>query len=236
MAGEGANPSPPAADRIRKTGSGKASDPLSASLDRKISLSPDPFPRKSPPPHHHHAMATYDLTIIFRRAENLPIADIGSLSSDPYVSATLVTSFSTHDPDHNPPPRFRTPTERRTTEPVWEWRWDVGGVPRAGSKLCLYVLDEDCRDHDDRLGHVTIEFADLAEWGKGKVDETWYKLRKKGASKKAAVLRLCAASMNAGEGRTARVLVSIEVKGETKLEKEKDVRRAFTRGPSMSPL
>lgn len=179
---------------------------------------------------------TYDLSIIFRRAENLPIADIGSLSSDPYVSATLVTSFSTRDPDHNPPPRFRTPTERRTTEPVWEWRWDVGGVPRAGSKLCLYVLDEDCRDHDDRLGHVTIEFADLAEWGEGKVDETWYKLRKKGASKKAAVLRLCAAGMNAGEGRTARVLVSIEVKGETKLEKEKDVGRAFTRGPSTSPL
>lgn len=100
----------------------------------------------------------------------------------------------------------------------------------------MYVLDEDCRDHDDRLGHVTIDFADLAEWGEGKVDETWYKLRKKGASKKAAVLRLCAAGMNVGEGRTARVLVRIEVKGETKLEKEKDVGRAFTRGPSMSPL
>lgn len=111
-------------------------------------------------------------------------------------------------------------------------------MPRAGTRLRVELLDEDFRDHDDKLGHVVVDFAELANWGQGEeggVNEVWYKLRKKGASKKAAVLRLCAAGIKKGEGRTARVLVRIEVKGETRLEKEKDVGRAFTLGPSTSP-
>lgn len=104
-------------------------------------------------------------------------------------------------------------------------------------------MDEDCRDHDDRLGHVTIDFTDLGRWdGENAVNENWYKLRKKGASKKAAVLRMCAAGVSAvggnadGEGGSARVLVRIEVKGVTKLEKDRFLQRAFTIGPSMLPV
>lgn len=184
-----------------------------------------------------------NISITFCRAEHLPIADISSLSSDPYVSATLQTPFSDRDNLHSPPLRFRTPTERCTLQPKWDWHWNVGNVPRFGTKLHVHVMDEDCRDHDDRLGHVTIDFADLGNWeGEDAVNENWYKLKKKGASKKAAVLRLCAAGVSAvggsadGEGGSARVLVRIEVKGVTKLEKDRFLQRAFTIGPSMLPV
>lgn len=188
---------------------------------------------------------TYNISITFLRAENLPIADIPSLSSDPYVSATLETESSVVNKDYSPPLRFRTQTQRCTTNPTWDCVWDVGNVPRPGTKLHVQMMDEDYGDHDDRLGHVTIDFERLARWeGEKVVNEEWYPLRKKGASKKAAVLRLCAAGASAagecvgGEGTKAkakaRVLVRIEVKGETKLEKPYP--RAFTMGPSMLPV
>lgn len=209
-----------------------------------ISPSPSPLPQS---PTTTITTTTMDpprnIYITFCRAEHLPIADISSLSSDPYVSATLQTPFSDRDKVHSPPLRFRSPTEQRTINPKWDWHWDVGNVPRFGTKLHVHVMDEDCRDHDDRLGHVTIDFADLGKWdGEDAVNENWYKLRKKGASKKAAVLRMCAAGVSAvggsadGEGGSARVLVRIEVKGVTKLEKDRFLQRAFTIGPSMLPV
>lgn len=176
---------------------------------------------------------TYDITITFRSASNLPIADIRTLASDPYVAATLTTAVSIKDPEECPPLHFRTPTVRNTTNPAWECRWDLSNVTREGTKLRIDVLDEDVRKHDDRLGQAVIDFQQLENWGSDQVNEGSYKLRKKGVSKKAVVLKLCAADMKEKKKVTAMIVVRIEVKRETRLaEGFQDIKRAFTRGPS----
>ncbi|KAI5852778.1 C2 domain-containing protein [Morchella snyderi] len=176
---------------------------------------------------------TYDVAITFRSASNLPIADLGTLASDPYAAATLTTPVSIRDPEKSPPLHFRTPTVRTTTNPVWECRWDLSNVPREGTKLHINVLDEDVRNHDDRLGQAVIDFQALESWGPGQVNEGSYKLRKKGASKKAAVLKLCAADIKRKKRVTAMIVVRIEVKRETRLpEGFRDINRAFTHGPN----
>lgn len=70
-------------------------------------------------------MARYIVEITFHSAHNLPIADLHTLSCDPYIHATL--SVPGQKPTTNvngqvytdPPLTFRTPTVRRSRDPVW---------------------------------------------------------------------------------------------------------------------
>nr|GAT53497.1 predicted protein [Mycena chlorophos] len=101
--------------------------------------------------------ATYTVRITFDRAKNLPVADIGTLSSDPYVLAFISS------PEHLDlePLTFRTPTIRRTRDPVWNSSWILGGVPETGFKLSMVLYDEDpgAKISPDRLGKATARFG-----------------------------------------------------------------------------
>jgi hypothetical protein len=70
---------------------------------------------------------TYTAEISIHAAHNLPVADISTLSCDPYIQATLVTpttsskkaSKSDDSFLDDPPLSFRTPTIRRTRQAEW---------------------------------------------------------------------------------------------------------------------
>lgn len=103
-----------------------------------------PLPRRPP---------GYTLKFTFHRATNLPLADINSLSSDPFIVAELNTGLPTRHKE-DPPLQLRTKTIRQCTDPVWESEWIVANVPASGFKLKCRIYDEDPADHDDRLGNA----------------------------------------------------------------------------------
>jgi Ca2+-dependent lipid-binding protein len=63
-------------------------------------------------------MSMLTVEIVFHSAHNLPIGDLNSLSSDPYIKAELLVPSRPREPD-DPPVTFRTPTIRRSRQPVW---------------------------------------------------------------------------------------------------------------------
>ncbi|KAI9704393.1 MAG: hypothetical protein M1836_007256 [Candelina mexicana] len=168
----------------------------------------------------------YTLKITFHRATNLPMADINSLSSDPYVLAQLNTSLQ---PRHKEDPnlRFRTKTIRRQTDPVWNCDWIVANVPANGFKLKARIYDEDPADHDDRLGNVHISTDAIDERWPG-IREQSYKIKKRMGSKRAYLIRGCAAMFTKGLDMSGDLTVSIQVLGRT----EGEGGRAYTIGPN----
>ncbi|KAJ7272727.1 hypothetical protein B0H12DRAFT_1091728 [Mycena haematopus] len=96
---------------------------------------------------------TYTVQITFDGAKNLPVADIGTLSCDPYVLASIVVA-------NTEPLKFRTPTIRRSRHPTWNSTWFVGGVPAEGFKLKMILYDEDPgpKVSPDRLGKAVAQF------------------------------------------------------------------------------
>nr|OQO27842.1 hypothetical protein B0A51_04677 [Rachicladosporium sp. CCFEE 5018] len=113
----------------------------------------------TPVPFHQ---AGYTLKFTIHRASNLPMADVNSLSSDPYVLAELKTDHQTRHKE-DPPLQLRTPTIRRSTDPEWNVDWIVANVPASGFKLKLRLYDEDPADQDDRLGNVHVHVNSLSE-------------------------------------------------------------------------
>jgi Ca2+-dependent lipid-binding protein len=166
-------------------------------------------------PLHPSSSPTYTLKITFHRATNLPIADIGKRSSDPYISAQINSHLPTRHPN-DPPVRFRTRTIHRRQAPEWNASWTVAGVPGAGIELKARLYDEDPGDHDDRLGKVEIQT--------GRIDENWagikeqeYKVKKTGASLRAYGFRSCTSLIHK-HAMHATLFISIEVLGKTKEE------------------
>jgi Ca2+-dependent lipid-binding protein len=106
----------------------------------------------------------YTLKFTFHRGIDLPVADFGSFSSDPYVAAQLSVDLPRRH-KQDPPIRFRTPTIRKDMNPVWECEWIVANVPASGFQLKALVMDEDPADHDDKLG---IAFIDVPH-----IDVAW---------------------------------------------------------------
>lgn len=164
------------------------------------------------------------------------IGDLASRTSDPYVVATLHTSYSGGDPDHSPPLRFRTHTVPDTVDPAWECAWHVSNVPRNGSCMRVEVFDEDVGGHDDMLGHVDVDLSALGTWEVGRVEEQAYKLRKRHADKKATVINFLSAgwAYHDGTGRNEKVVISVLVNGLTPKARTNGLLRPFTTGPSKS--
>ncbi|CAG9980462.1 unnamed protein product [Clonostachys byssicola] len=106
----------------------------------------------------------YTLKFIFHRASNLPPSDLSSMSSDPFLVATLKTSSPKRHKE-DPDLTHRTRTLRRTTEPEWEDEWIVANVPPSGFQLKCRIYDEDYPDSDDRLGNVTIKVPKIEDQG-----------------------------------------------------------------------
>lgn len=98
----------------------------------------------------------YTLRITFHSATHLPIGDIPSFTSDPYIIATLRFPGTGLPKLH-----YRTRTQRSTLEPEWNETWGVSNVPKTGALLKVKIMDEDPGDHDDRLGVTRIETGRL---------------------------------------------------------------------------
>ena len=198
-------------EKAAKHGGGKKPDKPAGGFDNT------PIPR---------APTGFTVKFTFHRATSLPMADINSLSSDPYVLAQLNTSLQ---PRHkqDPPFRFRTPTIRRSTEPEWNAEWIVANVPASGFALKARIYDEDPADHDDRLGNVHVNVDRISEGWEG-IKEQPYKIKKRMGSKRAYLVRGCAALFTRGLHMSGDLILSVEVLGRTQAD---NGGRLWTIGP-----
>ncbi|CRL28851.1 C2 calcium-dependent membrane targeting [Penicillium camemberti] len=159
-----------------------------------------------------HAPPGYTLKITFHRAEDLPVADFGSFSSDPYVSAHMIVDLPTRH-KQDPDLRFRTPTIRKDMNPKWECEWIVANVPASGFQLKCHLMDEDPADHDDKLGIASIDVPALSEdWAGFK--EKSFKVKKRFGSKRVYVFTNVSAFAT-GHRKESWLVASIECLGKT---------------------
>ena len=199
-------------DKATKHGDGKKDDGKPAG-----GFDDTPIPQAPP---------GFDVKFTFHRAMKLPMADINTMSSDPYVLAQLNTKLA---PRHkqDPPMRFRTPTIRRNCDPEWNSEWIVANVPASGFKLKARIYDEDPADHDDRLGNVHVPVESISEQWQG-IHEEHYKIKKRMGSKRAYLIRGCAAMFSKGLKMSGELVVSVEVLGRTQTD---NGGRVWTIGP-----
>ena len=168
----------------------------------------------------------YTVKITIHRATNLPMADINSLSSDPYVLAECKTDGPMRHKE-DPPLQFRTPTIRRNTDPEWNAEWIVANAPAGGFKLKLRVYDEDPANKDDRLGNVHIHVPALEGWGGMKQQK--YHIEKKSGSKRAYVVRAVATCFRVAKHMHGDIFISMEVLEKTAEDGQNG--RMYTLGP-----
>jgi len=168
----------------------------------------------------------YTIKITLHRASNLPLADINTLSADPFVVAELITSLQPRHKE-DPPLQLRTPTIRQNTDPVWNTEWIIANVPASGFRLKCRLYDEDPADHDDRLGNAHVVVDSLTEQWSG-IHEQSYSIKKRMASKRAYLLRALAVCFNKAEHMSGSLVVSVELLGRTQ---DENGGRAYTVGP-----
>lgn len=153
----------------------------------------------------------YTVKFTFHRATNLPAADLGTQASDPFCIATLTTALpKRHKEDPNL--EHRTPTIRKTLEPVWDDEWVVANVPATGFKLKVRIYDEDWPDHNDRLGNVTVLVHQLNEQWKG-FPLADFEVKKRAGSKRAYLVKAATTALHRGASMTPRLFMSAEVLG-----------------------
>ena len=168
----------------------------------------------------------YTVRFTFHSAVDLPAADIHTLSSDPYVLAQINTELPRrHKKD--PYLRFRTPTIRRNTHPEWNCEWIVANVPASGFKLKCRIYDEDPADHDDKLGTAEVQVNGIGEDWNG-IDKDSFRIKKSKASKRAYLMRGCAAMFSRKIKMTGHIIISAQVLGRTECD---DGGRIYTAGP-----
>ncbi|RMZ78233.1 hypothetical protein DV738_g4061, partial [Chaetothyriales sp. CBS 135597] len=168
----------------------------------------------------------YTLRITFDGAENLPFADLPTLSSDPYVFAVLKTGLAKRHPE-DADLSLRTPTIHRNKNPTWKTEWIVANVPASGFSLKCEVYDEDPSDHDDRLGKVRVEVPAISDDWQGFTKQK-FQLQKRSASKRAYLFRALATLFCRNVEMSGYLIVSVENLGRTP---GKDGGRAYTVGP-----
>jgi C2 domain len=172
------------------------------------------------------APSGYTIKITIHRAQNLPMADLNSLSSDPYVITQMYTpNITRHKED--PPLRMRTFTVRRDVNPEWNAEWIVGNVPASGFKLKCRIYDEDPADHDDRLGNAHILVPSLDESWQG-IQEQSFKVKKRMGSKRAYLVQALATGVRIRKHMDGHLVLSIKMLGKTESEHGG---RVYTVGP-----
>jgi hypothetical protein len=168
----------------------------------------------------------YTVKFTFHRANNLPVSDFNTLSSDPFIRAELRVALpKRHKQD--PELAFRTPTIRRDVNPVWDAEWIVANVPATGFHLKCRVYDEDPADHDDRLGNAHIAVDSISKDWAG-IKEGSYHIKKRSGSKRAYFFRTISASLSAHRSLNAELVVSVEVLGPTPTDNGGHM---YTQGP-----
>ena len=196
----------------------------------KTLSAPPESPKKGPPggfdstpiPHREPG---YTVKFTVHKATHLPLADIASLSSDPYCKLELKTALpSRHKED--PPLTFRTRTIWRNTEPEWNQDWIVANVPASGFRLKARIYDEDSSDSDDRLGNAHISIASISEQWPG-FESRAYKIEKRAGSWRAYAMRGMAVCFGRRKHLNGFLYVSCKV-----LQRTPDVEggRAYTTG------
>ena len=189
---------------------GEAKEKLSRKEEKlKMKNNPSGGYDKTPIPPAHDG---YTIKFTFHRAENLPVSDLNSRSSDPYIHATLTSALHKRHKE-DPDLMLRTPTVHKSTDPEWNAQWTVAGIPSTGFRLKCRIYDEDSSDHDDRLGNVTLSVNHIGPDWPG-VKEDRFEIKKRMGSKRAYSIRACAvllSSVNMG----GSVYISAELIGES---------------------
>ncbi|KAK6348727.1 hypothetical protein TWF718_006514 [Orbilia javanica] len=176
---------------------------------------------------------TYDIVVRFHSVSNLPVADLGKFSSDPYlkiklgVSPKKITESGWHvkentgpDPD-DPIIVFRTPTHHQTLHPIFppQTFWVVSNVPESGFSMTVICRDEDPSNKDDGLGKTRIEIEGITGIG-WKKEHMRIELRRRngGGSWRAFAFSPVINVINGQKISSGRPIadMSIEVIGETK--------------------
>jgi C2 domain-containing protein len=168
----------------------------------------------------------YTLKFTFHRARNLPPADINTLSSDPYVIATLQTDLQKRHKE-DPDLKLRTPTIHRSTEPEWNTEWVVANVPASGFFIKCRLYDEDPANYDDRLGNVHVTVNSISDSWPG-IKEQTFEIKKHMGSKRAYLIRGCAAILSGNLSITGEMTLSVENLGRTS---DESGAKAYTVGP-----
>lgn len=159
------------------------------------------------------------------------MSDVNDLSSDPYIRATLTTTYGSSDTLHTHTINFRTHTERRTLNPEFHDKWIVSGVPASGFTLTLRLRDEDPGNHNDRLGKSIVSFPLQGQqidkdWSSG---ETECKVHKRKGSLKSKLTTFGARVLTCGNiDHHCRILLSVKVLGRAQAQNDT---RLYTIGP-----
>ncbi|KAK2802926.1 hypothetical protein FQN50_007171 [Emmonsiellopsis sp. PD_5] len=169
----------------------------------------------------------FTLRFTIHRALNLPIADLASFSSDPYVVARLSADLPRRSKQDPPDLVLRTPTIHRNVNPVWDCAWIVANIPASGFKLKCRIYDEDPVDHDDRLGNVLITADSISDTWPG-IRERPYRVKKRMGSKRAYFVRSIAFACAKDKHLNASFVVSVECLGRTPAA---EAARMYTVGP-----
>ncbi|KAH8675583.1 c2 domain-containing protein [Xylariales sp. PMI_506] len=155
----------------------------------------------------------YTIKFTFHKATNLPVADLGTRASDPYLHATLTTSLMKRHKE-DPELTHRTRTIRRSTEPEWEEEWIVANVPPTGCKLKCRLYDEDWPDHDDRLGNVSLYIGQLSENWEGFTNQQ-FSVKKRVGSKRAYLLKAATSLLSKDSSMTPILYLSATMVGKS---------------------
>ena len=185
-----------------------------ASQKQKIKTKAHPpggFDQTTLPP----APPGFTVKFIFHKAINLPAADVSTVSSDPYIHASLRAAVPKRHKE-DPELAHRTRTIHKETSPEWEDEWVVANVPSSGFSLKCRIYDEDYPDHDDRLGNVTIRVQHLdGDWGGFPPPGKEFKVQKRVGSKRAYLIKGIASAINKNVELTPSLFVSIRVLGKS---------------------
>jgi len=84
----------------------------------------------------------YTVRFTIHRAESLPVSDLSTRSSDPFVTATLTSDLPKRHKE-DPDMVLRTRTIHKSVDPEWNAEWIVAGVPSSGFRLKCRIYDED---------------------------------------------------------------------------------------------
>jgi hypothetical protein len=155
----------------------------------------------------------YTIKFTIHRADNLPVSDLNSRSSDPYVHTTLTSALQKRHKE-DPDMTIRTPTVHKNTNPEWNTEWIVAGIPSSGFRLKFRLYDEDPSDHDDRLGNVTIYVNNIGPKWPGIRNES-FNIKKRMGSKRAYMIRGCAALLSSSVHMGGHLWLSAELIGES---------------------
>ena len=169
----------------------------------------------------------YTVKFTFVRAENLPIGDLGTGSSDPFVIATLTSHGIKPRHKEDPEMRLRTRTIQKDTNPVWNQEWIVAGIPSSGFKLKCRLYDEDANDSDDRLGNVTVVVPHISENWEG-MHEASFPVKKRMGSWRAYLLKSITTMCGSDGDLSGQLFLSMEVLGKS----DKPYGKMYTVGPT----